>query len=144
VVQAYAPEIRERLQGQIRYKRATWFMDEMYVRIARLRQCRYLNNIVEQDHRSLPKFRKGAPFSPLHCLQPYQYGTIACMKKTLHIDDKLLKEARAACGAITDTDTVRLGLESLVRHAAYERLRLLGGSEPDAKDVPRRRETRKG
>jgi len=61
-------------------------------------------------------------------------------KKTLHIDDKLLKEARKACGAGTDTETVRLGLEALLRHAAYERLRTFGGSEPDAEDVPRRRE----
>ncbi len=62
------------------------------------------------------------------------------MKKTLHIDDKLLREARAACRATTDTDTVRLGLEALVRHEAYERLRALRGSEPHARDVPRRRE----
>jgi Arc/MetJ family transcription regulator len=68
------------------------------------------------------------------------YGTFVCMKKTLHIDEELLKEARVACGAATDTDTVRLGLEALVRHAAYERLRALRGSEPGAKDVPRRRE----
>jgi Arc/MetJ family transcription regulator len=64
------------------------------------------------------------------------------MKKTLHIDEKLLGEARAASGASTDTDTVRLGLEALVRHAAYQRLRALRGSEPGAKDVPRRRERR--
>jgi Arc/MetJ family transcription regulator len=62
------------------------------------------------------------------------------MKKTLHIDDRLLAEARRASGAATDTETVRLGLEALVRHAAYERLRALRGSEPDARDVPRRRE----
>jgi hypothetical protein len=62
------------------------------------------------------------------------------MKKTLHIDEALLKEARSACGAATDTETVRLGLEGLVRHAAYERLRALRGSEPGARDVPRRRE----
>lgn len=61
-------------------------------------------------------------------------------KKTLHIDDKLLKEARKACGAGTDTETVRLGLEALLRHAAYQRLRAFGGTEPDAQDVPRRRE----
>jgi hypothetical protein len=47
------------------------------------------------------------------------------MKKTLHIDDNLLKEARLASKAATDTETVRLGLEALVRHAAYERLRAL-------------------
>lgn len=62
------------------------------------------------------------------------------MKKTLNIDDKLIKEARVACGAATDTDTVRLGLEALVRRAAYERLRALRGSELRARDVPRRRE----
>jgi hypothetical protein len=62
------------------------------------------------------------------------------MKKTLNIDDTLFMEAKAACGASTDTETVRLGLEALVRHAAYARLSALRGSEPDAEDVPRRRE----
>lgn len=62
------------------------------------------------------------------------------MKKTLHIDDTLLREARAASGAATDTETVRLGLEALVRQAAYQRLRALRGSEPRATDVRRRRE----
>ncbi len=62
------------------------------------------------------------------------------MKKTLNIDDKLFQEAKDACGATTDTETVRLGLESLVRHAAYQRLSALIGSEPNAQDVPRRRE----
>jgi len=62
------------------------------------------------------------------------------MKKTFNIDDQLLKEAKVSCGATTDTETIRLGLEALVRHAAYERLRALRGSEPQARDVPRRRE----
>jgi hypothetical protein len=65
------------------------------------------------------------------------------MKKTLLIDDELLRQARMACHATTDTDTIRLGLEALVRHAAYERLRALRGAEPSARDVPRRRETPK-
>jgi hypothetical protein len=64
------------------------------------------------------------------------------MKKTLHIDEQLLRDARAAAGAKTDTETVRLGLEALVRRAAYDRLRTLRGSEPGAKDTPRRRERR--
>ena len=64
------------------------------------------------------------------------------MKKTLHIDEELFREAKQACGASTDTQTVRLGLEALVRHAAYERLRALRGSEPGAQDPPRRRERR--
>lgn len=62
------------------------------------------------------------------------------MKKTLNIDQALLDEAKAACGAVTDTETVRLGLEALVRRAANQRLKALAGSEPDAQDVPRRRE----
>jgi Arc/MetJ family transcription regulator len=62
------------------------------------------------------------------------------MKKTFHVDDELFKEAKAACGATTDTATVRLGLEALVRHAAYGRLQALRGTEPGARDVPRRRE----
>jgi Arc/MetJ family transcription regulator len=62
------------------------------------------------------------------------------MKKTLNIDEQLLAEARTASGATTDTEAVRLGLEALVRRAAYQRLSALGGSEPDAQDVPRRRE----
>jgi len=62
------------------------------------------------------------------------------MKKTLHIDEQLLRDARAATGATTDTETVRLGLEALVRRAAYERLRALRGSEPKAQDTPRRRD----
>lgn len=65
------------------------------------------------------------------------------MKKTLHVDDQLLKEAKAASGAANDTETVRLGLEALVRRAAYQRLRRLRGSEPGSEDVPRRREASK-
>jgi len=62
------------------------------------------------------------------------------MKKTFNVDDKLFREAKVACRATTDTETIRLGLEALVRHAAYERIRALRGAEPHARDVPRRRE----
>lgn len=72
--------------------------------------------------------------------EPYFYGIIICMKKTFNVDDKLFQEAKGSCGAKTDTETVRLGLEALVRHAAYERLRALRGCEPKARDVSRRRE----
>jgi hypothetical protein len=70
---------------------------------------------------------------------PYSYGILVCMKKTLHIDGLTLRNAKEACGASTDTETVRLGLEALIRHAAYERLRKLRGSDRAAADVPRRR-----
>jgi hypothetical protein len=38
---------------------------------------------------------------------------------------------------------VRLGLEALVRSAAYQRMRSLLGTERGGKDVPRRREVTK-
>ena len=71
---------------------------------------------------------------------PYDDGRIVCMKKTLHIDERLLQEARSVSGGRSDTETVRLGLEALVRQGAYERLRALRGKEPRATDVRRRRE----
>lgn len=66
------------------------------------------------------------------------------MKKTLHIDQDLLREARSVSSAGSDTETVRLGLEALVRQGAYERLRALRGKEPNATDVRRRRHTATG
>ena len=62
------------------------------------------------------------------------------MKKRLDVDDKLFAEAKAACGAATATETLRLGLEALIRRAANERHLALRGSLPPAADVPRRRE----
>ena len=61
------------------------------------------------------------------------------MKKTLQIDETKLREAKEASGASTDTETVRLGLEALIRHAAYQRLQKLRGTDKGAVDVPRRR-----
>lgn len=63
------------------------------------------------------------------------------MKKTLHIDERLLKEARAVARAGSDTETVQRGLEALLRDAAYQRLRALWGSEPGAEQPRRRRES---
>jgi len=58
------------------------------------------------------------------------------------VDENLLRKAKASCGATTDTETIRLGLETLVRSAAYQRLRTFIGSELHAQDVPRHRERR--
>ena len=80
------------------------------------------------------------PLAAVWLSDTFLYGIIVRMKKTLNVDNDLLKEAKVACGAATDTETVRLGLEALVRRAAYERLRALRGTEPRAQDVPRRRE----
>ncbi len=57
------------------------------------------------------------------------------MKTTLHIDGTLLMEAKLASGTKSDEDAVRLGLQALVRHAAYQRLRAFRGSESRAKNV---------
>jgi hypothetical protein len=65
----------------------------------------------------------------------YVHGTTVHVRKTPHLDASLLAKARAESG-----ETVRLGLEALVRGAAYERLRALRGPEPAATHVPRRRE----
>ena len=59
--------------------------------------------------------------------------------KNILIDDELLRKARSASGAKTDTETVRRGLEALIRQAAYQRLRGFRGSEPAARKTPRRR-----
>jgi hypothetical protein len=61
------------------------------------------------------------------------------MKKTLNLDKDLLRQAREACGAATDTETIRQGLETLIRDAAYQRLRSYLGSEKRSPDVLRRR-----
>ena len=67
----------------------------------------------------------------------------ATVKKTFNVDTELLREAREAAGATTDTEAIRLGLEALVRHEAYQQLAALGGSEPRARNVPRRRPGRR-
>jgi hypothetical protein len=43
---------------------------------------------------------------------------------------------RSSLKAGLETDTVRLGLEALVRHSAHERLRALRGSDPRARETP--------
>lgn len=73
--------------------------------------------------------------------QPYQYGKFVCMKKTLNINEALLAEAREASGSTTDTDTVRLGLEALVRQAAYQRAAALIGSAKNFVAPSRRRDS---
>lgn len=67
---------------------------------------------------------------------------MAKKKTTLNIDEELLAAAREASGAASDTETVRLGLEALVRSNAYQRMRTFLGSEKRRRiqAVPRRRE----
>lgn len=60
------------------------------------------------------------------------------MKKTFHLDPKLLRDAKEACGAKTATEAIRRGLEALIFDAATERM--IAYREPEAVDVPMRRE----
>jgi Arc/MetJ family transcription regulator len=100
-----------------------------------------------QRHRPLARgvaLRDTRPWAPVWLKLPYLYGKTCLMKKTLHIDEELLAQARVASNASTDTETVRLGLEALIRSAAYQRMRsLLGSEKGPIKDVPRRREPAK-
>ncbi len=63
------------------------------------------------------------------------------MRTTLNIDDELLKKASYLTGIKEKTLLVKEGLEALVLLENYKRLAKLGGTEPDLKDVRRRRES---
>lgn len=61
------------------------------------------------------------------------------MRTTINIDDELLKKASEATGIKEKTALVRMGLESLVRKAAIQRLIAMGGTMKDLKPLRRRR-----
>lgn len=61
------------------------------------------------------------------------------MKTTLNIDDSTLEKASQLTGVKEKTALVRLGLEALIAKHSAQRLAALGGCEPDAKSIPRRR-----
>ena len=61
------------------------------------------------------------------------------MRTTLKIDDEILKRASQLTGVREKTALVRMGLEALVSRRSAQRLAALGGTEPQAKRIPRRR-----
>jgi Arc/MetJ family transcription regulator len=61
------------------------------------------------------------------------------MKTTLNIDDEVLAKASTLTGVKEKTSLVRMGLEALIARHSAQRLAALGGSEPAAKAVSRRR-----
>jgi len=61
------------------------------------------------------------------------------MRTTLNIDDGVLKQASRLTGVREKTSLVRMGLEALVARQSAQRLAALGGTEPQAKRIPRRR-----
>ena len=61
------------------------------------------------------------------------------MRTTINIDNKLIDEARVLTGLHEKTALVREGLKALIQQESAKRLALLGKSEPQLKDIPRRR-----
>ncbi len=61
------------------------------------------------------------------------------MRTTLNIDDDLLQRAQQLTGINEKTAIVRSGLEALIARESARRLAKLGGTDPDLKEVPRRR-----
>jgi Arc/MetJ family transcription regulator len=66
-------------------------------------------------------------------------GENGSMRTTLNIDDKALSTAARLTGVHRKTELVRMGLEALIARESARRLAVLGGSEPKACPVPRRR-----
>ncbi len=63
------------------------------------------------------------------------------MRTTLNIDDDLLLRAQQLTGIEEKTAIVRTGLEALIARESARRLAKLGGTDPDLKEIPRRRST---
>jgi len=61
------------------------------------------------------------------------------MRTTVVIDDELLARAQELTGIDEKSALIREALKSLVAREAARRLALLGGTEPDLEDIPRRR-----
>lgn len=62
------------------------------------------------------------------------------MRTTLNIDDNLLQQARTLSGLQEKSALVREGLKALIERESARRLARLGGSEPQLKPIPRRRD----
>jgi Arc/MetJ family transcription regulator len=61
------------------------------------------------------------------------------MRTTIALDDELIAKAQAFTGLKEKSALVREALKALIERESARRLALLGGSEPDLTDVPRRR-----
>lgn len=60
------------------------------------------------------------------------------MRTTLALDDDLLAQAQALTGVSEKAALVREALRALIQRESARRLALLGGSEPQLEDIPRR------
>jgi len=60
------------------------------------------------------------------------------VRTTLALDDDLLAKAQALTGVSEKTALIREALRALIQRESAKRLALLGGSEPQLEDQPRR------
>ena len=61
------------------------------------------------------------------------------MRTTIALDDDLLRKAQEYTGIKERSALVREALKALIHIEASRRLALLGGTEPDLEEIPRRR-----
>lgn len=61
------------------------------------------------------------------------------MRTTLALEDALVAKAQALTGLGEKSALVREALKALIERESARRLALLGGTEPDLRDIPRRR-----
>ncbi len=61
------------------------------------------------------------------------------MRTTLALDDELMAKAQALTGIHEKSALIRDALKALIERESARRLARLGGSEPDAKPIRRRR-----
>jgi Arc/MetJ family transcription regulator len=62
------------------------------------------------------------------------------MRTTLALDDHLLRAARQLTGVTEKTALVREALKALIERESARRLAALGGTMPDLRPTPRRRQ----
>jgi Arc/MetJ family transcription regulator len=61
------------------------------------------------------------------------------MRTTLNIEDNLMDKASKMTGIKEKTALVKLGLEALIARESARRLAMLGGTQKQLKEIPRRK-----
>jgi Arc/MetJ family transcription regulator len=74
-----------------------------------------------------------------HLMRDFVQRMPSLMRTTVAIDDELLAEAQRLTGLNGTMAIVREALSALVERESARRLARLGGTDPAARDVPRRR-----
>jgi Arc/MetJ family transcription regulator len=62
------------------------------------------------------------------------------MRSVIELDEKLIAQAQELTGEKHKTVLVNTGLRALIERESAKKLAMLGGTEPQAKAPPRRRE----